>query len=68
VSGIRRKMFDSAVAYVLNWTSNKGSKAFGQAKQPRYTLSSKKERITHALSFLDVFFKGMNFVVLTFYN
>ena len=59
--GIPRKIFDSAVAYVMNSTSNKGSRVFSEEKLPRYKITSKEERVVHLLSFFDIFFKGMHF-------
>ena len=59
MAGIPRKMFDSAVAFVLRRMSNKGSRAFSDEKLPRYKMvTNKEERIVHLLSFFDVFFKG----------
>ena len=56
-------MFDSALAHVLNLTSNKGSRVFSDEKLPRLTITTKEDSVIHLLAFFDNFFKGMHMVL-----
>ncbi len=59
-SGMERKSFDSAVAYAQQLTSNRAAAVHYKADNltARQHSGKKSARIVHALSFLDVFFRG----------
>ena len=58
--GIERKSFDSAVAYAQQLTSNIAAAVHYKADNITVAQHSAKKsaKIVHALSFLDVFFRG----------